>query len=294
MIQRRIFLTVIFSGLFALNFSFQNCADVEFGLVGGMPLEALSEDFEIGEAVEPIPVIPVARESQPSGENQPTPEQEVIRDDSGHNENNDTKVVEKEEDSEQREVVDSEQREVVDSEQREVVDSEQREVESENRDVAVQPPGQDHQVPTPEPSRDQIDLACGISGLSDIRINIRDVYLGNTLVSSLYGVRSLAELAEGLPLFVATATRANQISIVLESEGNQLVDAEGRSLELVLRTPSAQQSGLKLNMRGNQLFQANSDYVVQFDLSSVKLLQAGNSGRCILTPSLSVTSVEKR
>ena len=278
MIQRRIFLTVIFSGLFALNFSFQNCADVEFGLVGGMPLEALSEDFEIGEAVEPIPVIPVARESQPSGENQPTPEQEVIRDDSGHNENNDTKVVEKEEDSEQREVV----------------DSEQREVESENRDVAVQPPGQDHQVPTPEPSRDQIDLACGISGLSDIRINIRDVYLGNTLVSSLYGVRSLAELAEGLPLFVATATRANQISIVLESEGNQLVDAEGRSLELVLRTPSAQQSGLKLNMRGNQLFQANSDYVVQFDLSSVKLLQAGNSGRCILTPSLSVTSVEKR
>lgn len=99
----------------------------------------------------------------------------------------------------------------------------------------------------------------------------------------------LAELGQ-MPL---PAGRYTQMRLVLAANGgaqppaNALVLTGGGGAQIALTTPSAQQSGLKMNVNIEVASGALADFVLDFDACK-SIVRAGNSGRYLLKPVVSV------
>lgn len=98
---------------------------------------------------------------------------------------------------------------------------------------------------------------------------------------------------------IVISTRSNieahQLRLVLEDTGNTITSSNGVTYPLT--TPSAQQSGLKINLGQSEnaihSFEADKTYVLTFNIDLAKrVVQAGRSGKCILKPTLFATKIE--
>ncbi len=103
------------------------------------------------------------------------------------------------------------------------------------------------------------------------------------------GVYNLLELTGGVNVILADteipAGRINQIRLVLGDENSIVVNGE----EFPLTTPSAQESGLKLNV--HQELQAGIEYsfVIDFDVDK-SIITETSSGKFILSPVLRIST----
>ncbi len=104
------------------------------------------------------------------------------------------------------------------------------------------------------------------------------------------GIYNLLDLTGGVTVLLADneipAGTIGQIRLVLGT--NNTVVKEGQTFPL--KTPSAQQSGLKLKV--NETLESNQAYsfLIDFDVNQSVVLQAGQSGNYLLQPVLRVTS----
>ncbi|WP_338768113.1 DUF4382 domain-containing protein [Bernardetia sp. ABR2-2B] len=106
---------------------------------------------------------------------------------------------------------------------------------------------------------------------------------GWTTLPTNTGIYNLLELTNGIDALLATeelpAGKVSQIRLIL-GENNTLVE-DGETIPL--RTPSAQQSGLKLKI--NTTLEADLKYVIVLDFDAARsIVKAGNSGNYNLKP----------
>ncbi|WP_375559488.1 DUF4382 domain-containing protein [Bernardetia sp. OM2101] len=106
---------------------------------------------------------------------------------------------------------------------------------------------------------------------------------GWTTLSTNQGIYNLLELTNGIDALLASeelpAGKVSQIRLVL-GENNTLVE-DGETHDL--KTPSAQQSGLKLKI--NTTLEADLKYVIMLDFDAARsIVKAGNSGNYNLKP----------
>lgn len=105
------------------------------------------------------------------------------------------------------------------------------------------------------------------------------------------GVINLLDLTGGITHILADAEipagKLNQIRLVLGGENSVVVDGT----EYTLQTPSAQQSGLKLQV--NEVLEADTEYtfLLDFDVEE-SVVKAGESGNYILKPVIRVSTQE--
>lgn len=98
------------------------------------------------------------------------------------------------------------------------------------------------------------------------------------------GVYDLLELRNGHDTLLGgvslSAGRVSQIRLIL-GDNNHLVLHDGTTVDL--KTPSAQQSGLKLNIHADLVAGVPYELVMDFDVAK-SIVKAGNSGQYILKP----------
>lgn len=102
------------------------------------------------------------------------------------------------------------------------------------------------------------------------------------------GVFDLLELTGGIDTILADAElpagRLNQIRLVLGEENTVMVDGQLEDLD----TPSAQQSGLKVQV--NQDLEDGETYTILLDFDAAQsVVEAGNSGKFLLKPVIRAT-----
>lgn len=102
----------------------------------------------------------------------------------------------------------------------------------------------------------------------------------------------LLSLTNGTLLDLGGATvRAGtyeQLRLVLEDTGNEVVMDDGLNTTHVLKTPSAQQSGLKIKAPYTVAPNTTTDFLLDFDACK-SIVVAGNSGQWILKPVVRLT-----
>ena len=79
-----------------------------------------------------------------------------------------------------------------------------------------------------------------------------------------------------------------QLRLVLEDTGNEVVMDDGANTTHVLKTPSAQQSGLKIKAPYTVAPNTTTDFLLDFDACK-SIVVAGNSGQWILKPVVRLT-----
>lgn len=159
---------------------------------------------------------------------------------------------------------------------------------------APEEPPVDPDIPA-DPMDDEVVLnvqyGCTDNDISDIRLNINSVTLGGTNLTAALGVRSLVEMAEGFNVILDKSAKGGQVRLKLEDFNNQVVDSAGQAY--ALKTPSAQQSGLKIVTKGNLQLKGNTAYTLRFFLDPATQVVRTGSGKCILKPVLHLTAVEE-
>ncbi len=134
--------------------------------------------------------------------------------------------------------------------------------------------------------------------ISEAWVDIREVSInmGDSGWISLEGTRpgmyNLLDLTNGRDTVLSNALipagSISQIRLVL-GDNNYIITDDGDSIRL--ETPSAQQSGLKVQV--NQTVNGGSLYRLKLDFDAAQsIVQAGNSGRYILKPVLRLISFE--
>ena len=157
----------------------------------------------------------------------------------------------------------------------------------------------DSEVPAdPMDNNDDDNLAvlpnafgCTENDIADIRLNIESVSLGGTQLTAAVGIQSLVSMAQGFNVLLDQPAKGGQVRLKLSEINNQVVDTAGQAY--ALKTPSAQQSGVKIVSRGNLRLKGNTAYTVRFFLDpNSQVVRTGN-GQCILRPTLMMTATEE-
>ncbi len=132
--------------------------------------------------------------------------------------------------------------------------------------------------------------------LSEVWVDVKDIQIGMgdtgmiTLAGSRPGMYNLLELTNGRDTLLSDAQipagTISQIRLVLGTN-NYAITTAGERVELT--TPSAQQSGLKVQV--NQTVTGGMLYRLILDFDAAKsVIKAGNSGNYILKPVLRILS----
>ena len=125
--------------------------------------------------------------------------------------------------------------------------------------------------------------------VQDVQVNPEDDDEGWVSLANVNpGVYNLLDLTGGLDTLLADAElpagRLSQIRLVLGSDNTVQIDGEVKEL----MTPSAQQSGLKVQL--NTDLEAGVTYTILLDFDAARsVVQAGNSGRFNLKPVIRAT-----
>lgn len=134
-------------------------------------------------------------------------------------------------------------------------------------------------------------FGCTENDITDIRLNIESVSLGGTQLTAAVGIQSLVSMAEGFNVLLDQPAKGGQVRLKLSEINNQVVDTAGQAY--ALKTPSAQQSGVKIVAQGNLRLKGNTAYTIRFFLDpNSQVVRTGN-GRCILKPTLRMTASEE-
>jgi hypothetical protein len=129
---------------------------------------------------------------------------------------------------------------------------------------------------------------CNASNVADVNVNIVQAFADQTPVQILTGVRSLKSLSMGFNIITTAPFSASQIRLELAPTGNQIVDSLGNLFNI--KTPSGQQSGLKINLQGVTQFNGNTAYTITFAFDPLtQIVSAGN--QCLLKPVFSGATV---
>lgn len=105
------------------------------------------------------------------------------------------------------------------------------------------------------------------------------------------GVYDLLELTGGISAVLADAQvpagKINQMRLVLGPENTIVIDGE----TFPLKTPSAMQSGLKLQVKETLEAGFTYDFLIDFDVDKSVIIEAGSSGNINLQPVLRVSTI---
>ncbi len=134
---------------------------------------------------------------------------------------------------------------------------------------------------------------CDFNGVKDVVVNIESLEIKGTGGKSvvLQGDLGKTSILDGeVQLSSSESVSALSVRMVLADSGNVLVDKDNKSVEL--KTPSAQQSGLKVPLSGIKKLEAKSVYRLKFVLEpESQIVHAGK--KCILKPVLKFVSLDK-
>lgn len=118
--------------------------------------------------------------------------------------------------------------------------------------------------------------------IQSVEINSSDGNSGWTTLDVESGVYNILELTNGLDTLLATAElpagRISQIRLILGNENSVKVNGETKPLS----TPSAQQSGLKLNL--NATLTEGITYTITLDFDAARSIVAKGNGTYSLKP----------
>jgi hypothetical protein len=142
-------------------------------------------------------------------------------------------------------------------------------------------------------ARMQVSLTDGPGDYEALYIDVQDIKINNTTDTSggwvslenvRHGTYNLLDLVNGKDTLLADATipsgRVQQIRLVLGNENYVKVDGQMVKLE----TPSAQQSGLKLNIHQDVAESITYQLLLDFDVA--KSVVQANNGKYILKPTI--------
>lgn len=133
-----------------------------------------------------------------------------------------------------------------------------------------------------------------------VNIDVQDVLINRDATDSTEGgwesvgfvdtgIYDLLELTGGTTTLLVEgdipAGRLEQVRLVLGDQNTVVIDGE----EIALTTPSAQQSGLKLNVHEDLEGGFTYDFTLDFDVDQ-SIVKAGNSGKYILKPVIRVST----
>lgn len=134
------------------------------------------------------------------------------------------------------------------------------------------------------------------ANLAEVWVNIQEIRINRgdsawqTLTGAYPGLYNLLDLTNGQDTLLADAQipagRLSQIRLVLGTN-NYVVTSSGQ--QFPLETPSAQQSGLKVQVNDSLSSGVLYRLILDFDAAR-SVVQAGNSGRYILKPVIRVIS----
>lgn len=129
-------------------------------------------------------------------------------------------------------------------------------------------------------------FSCHLDDLDDVEINIDHIEIGDASIdeNTFVGVKSLVAMANGFVIRPEADVSSHQLRIVLKDDSNSIVDTD--AVKYALKTPSGQQSGIKLNLgNGATDFLAGQYYRITFEWDETfQLVQAGK--KCLLKPVL--------
>jgi hypothetical protein len=137
---------------------------------------------------------------------------------------------------------------------------------------------------------DQVAAFCGSLQIQKVIVNVNHLELNSStaLVTPNLASYDLMTLSSGFIVQTNAAATANQLRLVLNPTGNKLVDQSGA--EYALKTPSQQNSGLKLILPGNAQLSAGTNYKITATFDPDKsIVRAGS--KCLLKPVIRVTSI---
>lgn len=133
--------------------------------------------------------------------------------------------------------------------------------------------------------------SCGNNGIKDIVVNIDHIEIRGTHGEILTLTGDLGEtsiIGGSLPIFVSEDIDIVSIRLVLKDSGNYIIDDNNKTFNL--KTPSGQQSGLKIPFQGMRASQGGA-YNLKFRINpETQIVKAGK--KCLLKPVLHFISFE--
>jgi hypothetical protein len=182
-----------------------------------------------------------------------------------------------------------------------VVDNSVPPGDGENPDDPQTPPGGDPELPDEPPvnppdghpwdGHKNCKAACGNNGIKDIIVNIDHIEVRGTHGEILTITGDLGEtsiIGGSLPIALSDDIEIVSIRLVLASSGNYLIDNDDKQINL--KTPSGQQSGLKIPFQG-ALNSSAGAYEVNFKIDpATQIVKAGK--KCLLKPVLHFESFD--
>lgn len=133
------------------------------------------------------------------------------------------------------------------------------------------------------------------SGAQSVIINVDHIELmlskgeqqGRLILAENLGPIDLLNLGETLKLDLASLSlpaniQMHQIRLVLKADGHQLIKENGSSCDL--KTPSGQQSGVKILVDSKLIFDAGKIYVVDLSIDLNHQIVIQGNGKCLLKP----------
>ncbi|MFY0650564.1 MAG: DUF4382 domain-containing protein [Cyclobacteriaceae bacterium] len=144
-------------------------------------------------------------------------------------------------------------------------------------------------------TRLQVALIDAPGDYQEVNIDIHDVQINygtdeegwTSLTTVESGIYDILDLTNGVEAVLANVEvpsgRLSQIRLVLGTDNSIMID--GQSIDL--NTPSAQQSGLKLNVNADLVEGVDYKMLLDFDAAR-SIVKAGNSGKYNLKPTIRV------
>lgn len=132
-----------------------------------------------------------------------------------------------------------------------------------------------------------------------LNVKIKSAYLNNQNGAEVRvhtAAGQLLALSNGqIVISISSNAEAHELRLQLEDTGNTITSSSGVTYPLT--TPSAQQSGIKINLKQSATafgsFAANQTYIITFNIDLERqVVLAGRSGKCILQPVLFATKIE--
>lgn len=142
----------------------------------------------------------------------------------------------------------------------------------------------------PDPRHDGAK-GCKFNGIKDIIVNIARIEVRGTHGKILEITGDLGEtsiISGELPISIAEDIDAVEIRLILNGTGNVLIDNDNKTFDL--KTPSAQQSGLKIPFSGKVDLNGPGAYMLKFSLDpQTQVVHAGK--KCLFKPVMKLISI---
>ncbi len=155
-----------------------------------------------------------------------------------------------------------------------------------------------------KPANLRVSLIDAPTDLKEVNVNIdyielyfqKDNKKAKVRLSEGLGMVDLLKLQDGIQLFVGDLDVPAEVSIskvrlILKHDGHYAVKLDDSIC--TMQTPSAQQTGLKINLKQPVTFETNHSYSMVIDFDAKKSVVVKGNGDCLLKPVLKLPSFTK-